>query len=87
MSLTGSPALAPTEDTLDVEQKTTAHALAPAEYLFGVELKTPAHGRYIAPRPREGNPCSSATGCVIIYPKQVVLLMRFVLPNNPTVQA
>lgn len=82
--MTGSPTLAPTEDTLSVKHKTTAHALAPAEDLFDVEQKTPAHERYIAPPQREENPCWSAASHVVIYPKQVVLLMRFVLPNNPT---
>lgn len=85
--MTGSPTLAPTEDTLSVKHKTTAHALAPAEDLFDVDQKTPAHERYIAPRPREGNPYSSAASHVVIYPKKVVLLMRFVLPNNPTMLA
>ena len=65
----GLPALAPIEDIIDVEKKTPAHAMALVEGVLGIEQKTPAHGRYIARHSREGNPLSSAAGCVVIYPQ------------------
>lgn len=45
-------------------------SLVSSRKLLDVKQKTSAHEHYIAPRPREGNPRSSAAGRVSICPKQ-----------------